>query len=76
MSNQAKPTSSVSFKLRLDSEDLDKLRIIRQWYRTQLRLKVSVAMLLRTAATKFADEEIKRIEKAKQGALHAKQRKH
>ena len=58
----------------MDSDNLAQLRIIKQWYRAKLGIKMSIASFVRLASSEFVERTLKEIETAKQGRLHAKLR--
>lgn len=64
------------FVFELTQEQRDELHALAQWLKANLKIKVSAATLVRIATADLINTYKNNIHKARDGAFHAKLRKH
>ena len=65
---------TTTFLLNIPKRKLEKVKQLAQWYREHLKVKVSVAYLIRESIDDFIDRETRLARKAERGRFHAKVR--
>lgn len=66
----------VLIRFRIPKRKLKQANQLAQWYRDVLKVKVSLAYLLRESFNDFIDRETRIARKAERGRFHAKVRNH